>query len=296
MKKSTVIALIVAACLIVAGCIILALSIPVVGFQTLSATFTQQEVSVQESFENISIDTADCNVTFVPYDGADTAYIVIREREETPHLVVVEDNTLKIQMQDLRQPQDYVGIHWQSMEMTVYLPEEVYASVQVTTDTGDVQIPADFGFASAAVNTDTGDIFFAAQVTEALSFHTDTGDTRVQDVACATLTCESDTGDIQLQDCDAAELDIQTDTGEVLLRTVLLTGQMNIMTTTGDVNILSCDAESVEIQTNTGDVFGSFLTSKWFQASSDTGDITVPMTRDGGVCSITTNTGDITFS
>lgn len=296
MKKSTLIALIVAACLIVAGCIILALSIPVAGFHYLTATFTQQEVSVQESFENISIDTADCNVTFVPYDGADTAHIVIREREETPHTVIVEDNTLKIQMQDLRQWQDHVGIQWQSMEMTVYLPEEAYAALQVSTDTGDVQIPENFGFASAAVHTDTGDIFFAAQVTDALSFHTDTGDIRVQDVACATLTCESDTGDMQLQDCDAAELEVQTDTGEVLLRSVLLTGQMHIQTATGDVNILSCDAQSVEIKTSTGDVFGQFLTSKWFQVSSDTGHITVPATRDGGVCSITTHTGDITFS
>ena len=51
----------------------------------------------------------------------------------------------------------------------------------------------------------------------------------------------------------------------------------------------------MDIETDTGDVSGSFLTTKWFQAYSNTGNVRVPNTREGGECRIQTDSGDIHF-
>ena len=105
---------------------------------------------------------------------------------------------------------------------------------------------------------------------------TTTGDKTLENVACKRLICESGTGDVDLEWVMAEE-------------------NLQITTNTGDVEIESSDAGAVSIVTDNGDVSGHFLTSKWFQAYSDTGNVRVPHTREGGECRIQTNTGDIHF-
>ena len=76
---------------------------------------------------------------------------------------------------------------------------------------------------------------------------------------------------------------------------VLAEDYLQIFTDTGDVEIEGSDAGTVNIETDTGDVSGHFLTSKWFSAFSDTGNVTVPNTPEGGECRIQTDSGDIYF-
>ena len=65
---------------------------------------------------------------------------------------------------------------------------------------------------------------------------------------------------------------------------------------TGDVIMDGFDAENIYITLSTGDVTGTILSSKFFIANSDTGDVEVPKTREGGVCEIKVSTGDIKIS
>ena len=94
---SVIVAIVVAIVLIIVGGILLAMGLSFAGDGKPEITLTQQEVLIQESFENIRIDTKDCDVTFVPYNGTADAHVVILERENTHHDVWVEDNTLKIE-------------------------------------------------------------------------------------------------------------------------------------------------------------------------------------------------------
>ena len=317
MKKGTIIALIVAFVLILTGGMILVLGLSFADDGTRESLLVAQEVTLTESFDSILIDTGACDVNFVPYNGTVDSKVVIREREETRHTVTVEDGTLKIKMQDNRNWTDYIGIFdmdWENMEITLYLPQKQYASLRITTDTGDIKIPAALSGKEILLHSDTGEIRCEGAAGDLLSCMTNTGDIRAYGCEPVMLKLESDTGDIQLTDTESTEIHLRNDTGETELENVICkiltcesdTGDtslewvkaeeyLQVFTNTGDVEIEESDAGSVNIETNTGDVEGHFLTPKWFQAHSNTGNVKVPNTRDGGECRIESDTGDIHF-
>lgn len=311
MKKS-VIALIAAAVLIVSGGLLLFL-----GLQKADFNFTSKPVqkvyTASGSFQNIQIDTGICDVRFFKTDGDLTVHCPKSERLE--YIVLVEDGTLRISAMDMRQWYDFIGIGFGEMVITVYLPEDTYESLSIQTDTGDVEIPQDFSFDTAEVRTSTGDIAFAAAVAKSLITANSTGDTEIYGVCPTYLECSSSTGDMALKDIRVSgdihiqrstgeltavdvtcqNLTSQSNTGNVDFTDVLVAEALQITTTTGEVAVLNCDAATVNINTDTGDVTGNFLSPKFFIAKTDTGDIHVPSTRDGGECRITTSTGDIEF-
>ena len=312
MKKGTVIALIVAACLIVTG-----------GMLTFSGllgadfNFSQETVNkvytAEGSFQNIQIDTGVCDVRFFKTDGDLTVHCPKTERLE--YIVLVEDGVLRISAMDMRKWYDFIGINLTETKMTVYLPEDQYDSLYIKTNTGDIDIPQDFSFDSASLQSDTGDVDFAATVAEQLTVSVSTGDVDIQHITVGQLEVHSSTGDMELENVQVngsvslqsttgeisaenvtcVNLYSQSSTGDTNLKNVLTGGSSEITTTTGDVKLENSDADFVSITTTTGDVTGNFLSPKWFITETDTGNIKVPLSREGGECRITTDTGDIQF-
>lgn len=312
MKKKTLIALITAAVLIVSGSFLL-----FIGLEKADLRASQEPVSkvytAEGSFQTIRIDTGACDVRFYKTDGDLTVHVPQTERLE--YIVLVEDGVLTISAMDMRQWYDFIGIHTYEPVMRVYLPKAEYESLYIQTDTGDIEIPQDFSFDTADVLTSTGDITFSAAVSGNLTVQSSSGDTQISGVNPAYLECRSSTGDmmlenvhvqgdIQLQrstgwliakDVSCRNFTSRSNTGDVTLTDVLITQALQVNTTTGDVDIQNCDAATVTIETDTGDVEGNFRTPKWFITSTSTGDVDVPLSREGGECRITTSTGDITF-
>ena len=315
MKKRTIIALVVAVALIISGGMILVFGLSFAGDGLRESTLTQQDVFIQESFESIQINTADCDVHFVPYNGEADAQVAVTEQKNVSHSVTVEDGVLKIQMIDKRNWTDHISIgRTESMEMTVYLPAAEYESLQVRTTTGDITLAQEPVFREVVLRTNTGDISCVGVSSDALDCMTSTGDISVQNSAPNMLKLQSNTGDFKVNavagdeihmttntgEVDAENVNAQmfsckTETGDVELEQVLADDYLQIRTDTGDVDVENCDAGRVDIETDSGDVSGHFLTSKWFSVFSDTGNVDVPISRDGGECRIQTNTGDIHF-
>ena len=316
MKKGSVIALIVAAVLILTGGVILVLGLSFAGSAEDPVTMlTENEVSITENFDSILIDTEDCNVDIVLFEGAADPHVVLKKRDRTSHSVLVEDGTLKIRMMDNRTWKDFIGVNWESMEMTVYLPKAEYASLRITTATGHIRIPEGFSAREMALRSDTGKISCVGVSGDVLDCMTSTGDISVQNsvpnltklqsstgdlkvsvVAGDEIHLKTSTGEVDTQNVNAGVFTCSSNTGEVELEGVLAEEYLQIRTTTGEVYIENCDAGKVDIETDTGDVSGSFLTPKWFSAHSDTGNVKVPHSRDGGECRIESDTGDIHFS
>lgn len=319
MKKGTIIALIVSAVLLVIGGILVVLGLSFSGNSFQESELIRQEVTFRESFDSIEIDTADCDVNFAMFSGRDDCMVEFREYERANHSVVVEDGTLKIKMIDERKWTDYVSIfhifgRTESMEMTVYLPAAEYASLQVRTDTGDIVVSEEPSFIEMILRSDTGDISCVGVSGDVLDcmtstgdisvqnsapnltkLHSSTGDLKVSVVACEEMHLQTSTGEVDAENVTAPMLSCTSDTGEVELEGVLAENYLQIRTTTGDVGIENCDAGRVDIETDTGDVEGHFLTPKWFSAFSDTGNVNVPNTPEGGDCRIESNTGSIHF-
>ena len=226
----------------------------------------------------------------------------------------------------------YIGINFGTPKITIYLPQNAYGLLSIAEDTGDVVIPKEFQFTDVEISLSTGDVAFFASVAERMTIKTSTGDICVKDTSLETLeiststgdvdifyvTCQGDaavhvsTGDVKLENLVCQNLTSTGKTGDIALETVTVeemlsverttgevefdgcsAGGITVKTDTGDVEFDDCDAAELTVQTNTGDVTGSLLSEKMFVVQTDTGNVRVPTSTTGGLCRITTDTGDV---
>lgn len=318
MSKKTKIWLLCAAACFVLGALIFTVTLAACGWDIMK--LNQTKISrvtheITQEVHSIEIDVKTADVVLIrSSDGASRA--VCDQREKMPYQVSVEDGTLKIKALDLRKWYDYISFFsFGSPKVTLYLTEELYQSITVRTDTGDLQIPRDFSFGTAEVSTSTGDIDWHASKCEKLKLLSDTGTVTVNSAFCVQdLSVETDTGDIHLSSinsegalnlsCDTGKIhlmdvtcrdaSVETNTGDVVFKNTqaeTLTAQ----TSTGDVRFDFSDAQTIRVTTDTGDVQGTLNSPKVFIPRTATGRIDVPKTTDGGICEITTDTGDISI-
>lgn len=244
-------------------------------FTKLSTIHYQtKEHVLEESFTHIAIEADTANITFLPSDNGQTR-VVCREQERLTHTVTVQEDTLTITVRDDRKWYDHVGIQFGSTEITLYLPGEVYGKIAVKTSTGRVQLPEDVTVSSVDIQVSTGDIRLS-RITcqEDISVKVSTGRVKMEDVTCKRFLSTGSTGSVSLKNVLAAE-------------------KMDIRRSTGNVRFDGCDAGEILVDTDTGDIRGSLLSEKIFTAHTDTGKIQVPKSTVGGVCDMTTDTGDI---
>ena len=86
MKKRSLIALIVAVLLLVVGGIMLILGLSYAG-EASESTLTEQTIQmipVMETFNSVVIDTKDCNVKFMPYNGDVDGQVTLAEGSGQP--------------------------------------------------------------------------------------------------------------------------------------------------------------------------------------------------------------------
>ena len=331
MKKSEKIAIIVAVILVVAGLVITSLAfralgsaewgIEISGIETNethvsigTAEMITNTHSIGKTFDSINIHTDVAYVNFeLAKDGA--CKVVCEEYEQDKHEVFVENGTLTVRKQSAGQEYIPFGISAEHQNITVYLPQESYENLLISTDTGKVVVPEFLAFGNAEVSTDTGYIDFFAAVSGSLSIRSDTGRVTAQNIEPKSLNISTDTGDISLKNIrisgDAAirtdtgdtemvsvkcrGLKMESHTGDIVLEKVIASAAADMRTDTGDINLKGFDAEAIYIRTDTGEVMGTILSEKVFLVESNTGDIDVPKTISGGRCEITTDTGDITI-
>lgn len=268
--------LIAAGILLAAGLIILTAGLSLIGFD-LTKLGTREMITntytVEESFENISVDAITADILFAPSEDGGVK-VVCYEDKKVPFRVRVEEDTLVISCEDNRKWYDHIGIFWETETVTVYLPAGEYAQLQVNCTTGNVTAPEALSFANVQIDVTTGDICWKAGVSQALSVKTTTGAVTAEKVQCSTLHVKTTTGDVTLTDVLAEET-------------------IRVQVSTGDVKLKRVDAGELEIKSTTGDVTGTLLSEKVFITEVTTGDVRVPATTSGGECRIETTTGNI---
>ncbi|MBQ8768214.1 MAG: DUF4097 family beta strand repeat protein [Oscillospiraceae bacterium] len=318
MRKITKIWLIIAVALIVIGGVIFAaiLSQSNWDFTTLSTVNYQTKTYTSlEQFNDIAIETETADITFL-FSENDSTKVVCYEMEKVPHSVSFDGGKLTIRDTDQRQWFDHIGISFVAPKITIYLPKSEYGALNISTTTGGIFIPQDFQFESIHISGTTGDIDSSATVSGAftvklttgnisvknaiigsLDLTTTTGRTTLSDVTCSgDIRTNVSTGKVNLANIRCINFSTDGSTGDISLENVIADKQMIINRSTGDVKIKDSDANSLNIQLDTGNVTGNLLTGKIFTVESDTGKIRVPENSPGGICVITTSTGDILIS
>lgn len=318
MSKRMTTWLVAAAVLIVLGLVLLAVVVAIQGGDVTVFGAEKYDVhtyEVTEEFRDISLRTDTAAIVFTVSQD-DTCRVVCHETAEEPHDVMAKNGTLTVSARNERKWYEYIGIHWGTPAVTVYLPKGEYGALVVDTDTGAVTIPQGLLFDSMEITGDTGVVKNCASVAGTMKIHTDTGAIRVENVTAKAvdltvstgavtvsgITCEGNvavhvsTGKAAISDVTCQNLISDGDTGDLLLTNVVAKEAFSIQRSTGDVNLDGCDAAILDIETDTGDVRGSLLSEKVFLVSSDTGRINVPKTVTGGRCEISTDTGDIVIA
>ena len=315
MKK---VMIIVAVALVILGAVICVAAAAAMKFDFRkmdNGNYETNTYTVKEKFSSISIEASTERIAFKPAnDGKCT--VVCLEEENLKHEVSVSGGTLTIIEKDERKWNDHIGFYTRTPEITVYLPESGYADLSIKTDTGDIEIPADFSFESASIKGDTADIEFYAPVEDLLMIHVTTGDIKTANITAGELDlrastghmslssvrCDGDiftkvsTGKIRLEDITCRNLTSEGTTGDLTMKNVVASGNFKITRDTGDVEFDACDAAEIYVKTSTGDVTGTLLSEKIFFAESHTGKVSVPKSVTGGRCEIETDTGKIDIS
>lgn len=277
--------------------------------------YERNEHLVEESFRNITIVTDSDDVVFVPCDS-ENGSVVCFDSQKMTHAVSVENDTLTVKIVDTRKWYQYIGIHFGTPKLTVYLPQGEYGDLSIRGNTGDVQIPSDFRFGSMDVVQSTGDVTIGASVSDGLTVKTSTGDVRMNnvsanaiDVAVSTgkveitdVACEDDvkirvsTGRTTLTNVTCAAVISEGTTGKLIMNNVIAAETFSLKRNTGDVKFNGCDASAIYVTTSTGHVEGRLLSDKVFITDTSTGSVDVPKTITGGRCEIKTDTGDIAIT
>ena len=301
--------------LMVAGIFVFSAVMSICGWDFTRLSTVRYETNVhdvKEKFSGISVDTDIANILFVESSDGNCT-VACREEKNLYHTVSVQDGILTVQVENHRKWYEYIGIHSGTQQITVSLPAGNYGALSVRTSTGKVEIPKAFTFESIEITGSTGDVTNLASVLNTMKIHTGTGDIRVEGVSASALDLRVSTGQIlltetmcsgnlkvhvstgktYLTDVRCVGLTSDGNTGDITLKNVIAAGKINITRTTGDVIFDGCNAAELTIRTDTGDVKGTLLSEKIFMVHTNTGKIRVPKTVSGGICEVTTSTGDI---
>lgn len=315
MRTRTKVWLMIAASLVLIGSIIFggAMSMIEWDFSKLSTTkYESNDYEIRENYKHISILTDTADIVFVPSEGLTTS-VSCYEQKGNKHSVSVKDGTLEIEIVDTRRWYEHIGINFGIPKLTVYIPQGEYGKLSIKSSTGNVEIPEGFKFESIDISESTGNVTSYASALEEIKIKTSTGSIRVENIAAGALdltvstgkvtvsgvTCKGDvtvgvsTGKAYLTDIDCKNLISSGDTGDISLDSVIAAEKVSIERSTGDVKFDGSDATEIYVKTDTGDVTGSLLTDKVFISQTDTGNVDVPKTVNGGRCEIITDTGDI---
>lgn len=277
MGKKTKIWLIIATALVLIGCILFwgVMKMCKWDFTKLSTVkYETATYEFSEEIKNLSVLTDTADIVFLPSENENGA-VVCYQQKNIPHTAVLKDGTLTINNLDTRKWYEHIGISFGTPKITVYLPKGEYGSLLINCSTGNIELPKNCTFEHIKVKTSTGKITASdIQISETFETKVSTGKVKATNIVCNDFFSNGNTG-------------------EVYLENVIAKKEINITRSTGNIKFTGCDAKKVHIETNTGDVKGSLLSSKTFITKTDTGSIKVPETFRGGLCEITTDTGDI---
>lgn len=270
---------------------------------------------IDEIYQDISIVTNTADIVFLPSENGKTE-VVCYDQTNMRHEVSVADGEMVIEVADVREWYEYIGIHFKTPKITVYMPHGEYNTLWINSDTGDVEIPKDFKFKDITIEEDTGDVTNHASATGCIKIKTDTGNICVENMSAGALDLSVSTGKVTVSEISCAgDVKIHVSTGKTLLtdvqcqnvissgstgaislENVIATGKFSIERSTGDVKFARADAAEIFVETDTGDITGTLLSEKIFLPRSSTGHIDVPKTVTGGRCEISTDTGNIKIS
>ena len=314
MSRSSKIWLITATALMLIGAIIFSGVMTMLNwdFKKLSTIkYETNEHEITDDYDSISISGSTVDIKILPSNNSSTKVICF-EPEDDNYDVSVSGGTLSINANEIKWYK-HIGIDFNTPTVTVYVPKDKCPSLSIKLSTGKTDVSRELRFNSVSITASTGDVTLGASVDNSVTVKTSTGDILLSNMSASSINLSASTGRISLSSVNCsgnittkvstgktnianvkcANLISNGSTGDLNMTNVIASSSFNIKRSTGDVEFSACDAAEIKITTDTGRVKGSLLTSKVFYVRSDTGKTEYPHSTTGGLCEITTDTGNI---
>lgn len=298
MKTAKKVWLIVAGGLVLLGLILFVCALAYTGFdvQNLSTVLLQEKITViDEPFQNIRIEETESDVEFV-LSNDNTCKVSYMEGEGVSRTVYVQDGTLIVRREDDQKWLVRIGVWTQKMKTTVYLPKNAYESLYVRSVSGNIFIPSSFSFTLATIENTSGNIQSAASMETELFARTVSGNISIEQASPQTLTAITTSGNLSLSSMTVRDAATKTVSGDVNLKQTRVENELSCSSTSGNVTFEQSDAGSLRVETVSGDVSGTLLSQKMFQVQSTSGNTNVPLSQSGGICTVTTMSGNVHLS
>lgn len=295
MSKAKKVWIIVAASCIALGLIISAAVAAVNGLDELMNTEEEvtNEYSVSEDFKNIYIDTTEYDVRFMSSDD-NACKVVCSGRGKESHRVYAENSTLKIIRKNEHRWFFFNGFSNSESVINIYLPENEYEKLYISSVSGNIYVPSGFVFDNADLNSTSGEVYFIGKTKSVMTAETVSGDLNIAN-AEGKLNAGTTSGEITVLNSALQSADIETTSGDSEIRNVTAAGKFSVESTSGEVEFTG-DAGEIKIETVSGDVKGTAMTMKHFVTHTVSGDVNVPDSDSlAPKCEINTTSGDIYF-
>ncbi len=222
-------------------------------FAMFSENLNEKTVSVQASIDEIQIDGGHLDIKVLPSDNGECR-IVFYENENLSYSVSTENHILKIDEKDNRKWYDYL-VFSERASVKLYLPEEAYNSIDISTTSGDVFVSGNLTFNIANLESSSGDLAILSNTVDSLSVQTTGGD-----------------GKISWNN----------------------TKTVNIKTKSGDIEIQGVGGENIAIESHSGDIEGNIMGPMEYICDGFPHEVEVPLSSSGGgQCRIKTRNGEI---
>ena len=276
--------------------------------------FEAKHYTAQTLFQNIVIEDDTTNINILPSNDG-ICKIDYMESKQTTYEINVSENTLSIKLID--NTSWYHNLfNFGSISINIYLPQADYQNLTIDTTTGNVNVSQALSFNDVKIDLSTGNASVKSAVSGELSIHTSTGNVTVGNASPTSVTLQTSTGNISATaihtsgtfyaksttgnqsytDVSCQSSQLQTSTGNIRMVNLVSADHLKASTSTGNIFFDNCDAATLDVDTVTGNVNGTLRTPKIIYATSDTGKISIPHLTEGGLCEITTDTGNIKIS
>lgn len=283
--------------------------------QTL--TYVTTEYNKLDKFDSIRIDNNNFDIHIIATPEVSRPEIVCEESAELYNEITVEKGTLYIESKDDRDVlEKFIGIYWQQLKVDIYLPKfSEYDNITVNS-ARNIAVTSNLTFNDVKINTTIGSVTCDAYVKNNVDIDTTSGNIYMTDTKTMNIDVSTTSGEILLYGVQAYErLDAQCTSGEIIitnstasfsnlsttsgdidLTNYILDNDIRIECTSGDISLNDCDAENLDISTNSGDVTGTLLSEKIYSTNTNSGEVDIPLSGDGGLCKVETTSGDISIS
>lgn len=268
---------------------------------------------ISELPQQININTLNSRVELRPIEG-DEWRVECMDKEKLYHTVDLSDGVLTIKQIDTRQWYDHIGIlkGFQNLSVIVYLPAQVYESLNIHALSGSIKVEEGFVFSNASLQNTSGSITCASSVAGALNVKNTSGsisvsgnvggDSIVKNASGSIhivgnvkghLDVTNVSGRIEMKNVTPARATVQNTSGSIYLENVVCEGTCEIKNTSGSIELERCDAASFDLRTTSGGIRGSILSGKCFDCRSTSGSVRVPEDSEGGTFTAKTTSGGI---